>query len=91
MIGTLTDHLEVAQLTEHRICVDLAHVPAGVCAVHAADAEGPDPAVWLAQRNLVVTRDEVATDRQDCLRVHLDPGHLKGRGRAVDGAEGRQW
>ena len=59
----LTDYLEVALPTPHRIGVDLAHVPTPISFLHVPDMQKPGSMVVVAQRYPRVLRDDIVVDR----------------------------
>lgn len=77
VIMVLTYDLEVPLPTAHGICVDLTHVPASVCLVYVLDMQVPGAVVIVRQRDARVLRDHVVMDRENGLRVHSNPRHLK--------------
>ena len=61
---------------DHRVRVDLTHVPAPVTLLGAVQVEIPLVLPRARQRDPGVAGDDVVVDRQDGLSVHPDPGHL---------------
>lgn len=77
--STLTDNVQKAQLTFHRVRVDLAHVPSLVGLPHLLDVYVPRPVVRVRHADPMVFRDHVIVDGQYGLRVDTQPGHLEER------------
>lgn len=75
--STLTDNVQKAQLTFHRVCVDLAHVPSFVGLPHLLDVYVPRPVIRVRHADPMIFRDHVVVDGQYGLRVNTQPGHLK--------------
>lgn len=73
----LTDHLQVTQLTLHRVRVNLTHVPSSVGFLDVSDMKKPYPVIAVGDRDSMVLRDHVTVNGQYGLGVHPQPSDLK--------------
>jgi hypothetical protein len=73
---TLTYHLQVANLTLHWICVDLAHVPATVRFPHISDLKIPRSVITVRDTYSMIFGDHVCCDSENCLCIDSEPRHL---------------
>ena len=60
----------------HRVGVDLTHVPASVALLGTVQVEVPLVLPRPGQRDPGVPGDDVVVDGENGLSVHPDPGHL---------------
>ena len=76
LLTGLTHNLHVARPVNHRVGVDLTHVPAPVALLGTVQVEVPLVLPRPGQRDPGVPGDDVVVDGENGLSVHPDPGHL---------------
>lgn len=76
---TLTDHLQVTDLTDHRVGVHLAHVNALVGRPHAVDVQQPRFLAVVRHAKPRYPGDHVLVHGQYHLSVDVNPSHLPNR------------
>lgn len=72
----LTDHLQVAHLTDHRIRIDLTHVEAAIFLLDLRNVQRPCVGIVKAHRVARNTRYDLPMNGDDHLTVDVNPGHL---------------
>jgi len=80
---TLTHHLQVADLTLHGICVDLAHVPATVWLLYIPDLKVPCSVIAMRNTNAMIFSDHVCCYSKNCLCIDSKPSHLQKKKRNI--------
>ena len=73
----LTHNLDVAGPVDHRVRVDLTHVPPAVTLLGTVEVEVPLVLPGPGERYPGVPGDDVVVDGQDGLSVHPHPGNLR--------------
>jgi len=80
---TLTHHFQVADLTLHGICVDLAHVPATVWLPYIPDLKVPCSVIAMRNTNAMIFSDHVCCYSKNCLCIDSKPSHLQKKKRNI--------
>ena len=80
---TLTHHLQVADLTLHGICVDLAHVPATIWLPDIPDLKVPRSVIAMRNTNAMIFSDHVCCYSKNCLCIDSKPCHLQEKKRNI--------
>ena len=80
---TLTHHLQVADLTLHGVCVDLAHVKATVCLPYIPDLKVPCSVIAMRNTNAMIFSDHVRCYSKNCLCIDSKPCHLQKKKRNI--------
>lgn len=68
--------MDVSDLADHRLAIDLAHVPPGIFRLDVADVQTPRPLLVVAHAESAHSSHYLTVDRQDHLPVQMDPGDL---------------
>ena len=71
-----TDDVNVADLADHRLAVDLAHVLPGIFRLDAADVQMPRPLMVVANAETAHPSHHLPVDCEDHLTVEMNPGDL---------------
>lgn len=75
--ATLTQHINIPDLTLHRHRVDLAHVAAPIALLDIPNVKDKVAIVAVAQRNPVIPRDDMVMNGQNGFGLHFDPSSLQ--------------
>lgn len=79
----LTHYVDKADLGDHGICVDLAHVVALVLFLDVADVKVPGVVLVVSDLEAGNPGDHVTVNRHDHLAVQVDERHLGAKKRKV--------
>lgn len=75
-VFALTDHLQVTDLTDHRVGVNLAHVNALVRGFHAVDVQQPCLLTIVRHGESGYSGDDMFVHCEYHLPIDVDPGDL---------------
>lgn len=76
-VSALTDHLQITDLTDHRVGVNLTHVNALVRRSHAVDVQHPHILAIVRHAESGYSGDHMFVHCNYHLPINVDPGNLQ--------------